>query len=213
MNKLILIFALATMLLSPSALLAAAAVSGSVSTTTTKAAVTEMDERAIQAMVRPMLESYAKKHPNIQVQIWSLIVLSNLDEIEKEQLFSLPTIIQQVGSKDENIRLIAIDTLRQSLKLDQEEWQGVLAPVLRNTAKTSKYIEVRRIAIKAIGALPELDEKEMSSIPLLLELAQDDDAEIRKVALETIGEILAKQSSGGGGGGGAPVGGYIGPPR
>ncbi len=194
------VLAIGMVLLFPKVLLPATQAASSVSATGTKeAAKVEIDEEAMRAMVRPLLDNYVKNHPNVQVRIWSLIVLNHLSDVEKEQLFSLPTIVQQMGSKDENVRLIAMDTLRQSLDLDEEEWQGILTPVLRNVAKTSKYKEARTIAIKTMGLLSELDEKEMSTIPLLLELAQDDDAEIRRVALETLSGILAKKESSGGG--------------
>ena len=165
-----------------------------------------IDKEDLVGIIKPTLEAYMKNHPNQQVRLWSMILLVNTDKIEEEQLSSIPGLILQLGDKDENIRQIALISIRASLELEEKEWKGIMGTVFRTTAKTTKYSEVKKMAIKSLGMLQDLDEESLDSLMLLFELAQDDDTEIRQEAKNAIERILSsKEASFGGGGQGAPA--------
>lgn len=176
-----------------------------------------VDEYAIRVTVRSMLETYAKNHPNTQVRIWSLIVLSKFgsnmgtttsgtttsgtttsssrtsnnssssssDDVGNFEFYlSLPTLFQMLDDREEAVRLIASQTLQSSLDLSEEEWQRFMAPILINLAKTAKYPNVRVLCIKFIPKLSKMTLTEINSLPLMLDLAQNEDKDVRQAAIE-----------------------------
>ncbi|HNQ34959.1 MAG TPA: HEAT repeat domain-containing protein [bacterium] len=183
-----------------------------------------VDEYAVRVTVRSMLETYAKNHPNIQVRIWSLIVLSKFGSTigstdsgttssstttssrrttssntsssdddtsgDFEFYLSLPTLFQMLDDKEEVVRLIASQTLQSSIDLSEEEWQRFMAPILINIAKTAKNPDVRIRCIKFISKLSKLNLSELNSLPLLLDMAQNEDKEVRQSAMESLDEYL-----------------------
>ncbi len=162
----------------------------------------KLDKESMVGMIRPTLETYMTNHPDPQVRIWSLVLLNNIDNVEEEQISSLPVMVSQLGNKDENIRQIALNSIRGSLDLDEKEWKGIMGTVFRTIAKTTKDTEVKKLAIKSLGLLQDLDEQALDSLVLLFDLSEDEDKDIRQAAVEVINDILssAKGSSGGGGG-------------
>lgn len=169
----------------------------------------KLDKAQVVGMIRPTLEKYLENHPDSQVRIWSMVVLANLDKIDEQQLSSVPLLVVQLNNKDENVRQIALNSLRASLTLDEKEWKGIMGTVFRTIAKKEKQLpEVKKMAIKSLGMLQDLDEESLNSLALLFELAQDDDADIRQAANEAIVSVLsAKETMGGAGGmGGGPAG-------
>ena len=167
----------------------------------TTVTVERLDKEQMVGMIKPTLEKYLTNHPDPQVRIWSMVLLNNIDKVEEEQISSLPVMVSQLGNKDENIRQIALNSIRFALDLDEEEWKGIMGTVFRTTAKTTKYPEAKKLAIRALGVLQDLDEQKLNSLILLFDLAADDDADIRSVANEMINSILTESASGSGGGG------------
>ncbi|MFH1903028.1 MAG: hypothetical protein ABIK20_03095 [Candidatus Omnitrophota bacterium] len=157
-----------------------------------------IDKEDLAGIIKPTLEGYLKNHPNPQVRLWSMVLLVNIDKIDEQQLSAIPNLVVQLGNKDENIRQIALISIREALTLDQKEWKGVMGTVFRTIAKTTKYPEVKKLAIKSLGMLQDLDEESLDSLMLLFELAQDNDREIRPVATAAIVGILEKKTTGGG---------------
>ena len=161
----------------------------------------KIDKEELAGMIRPTLEKYLDNHPDMQVRIWSMVILSNLDDIDEQKVSSIPLLIKQLGNKDENIRQIALNNIRDAMTLEEKEWKGIMGTVFRTIAKKkNQYPEVKKMAIKALGILQNLDESSLDSLVLLFELAQDEDPEIRQAAMESITAILSSKeiSSGGG---------------
>jgi hypothetical protein len=104
-------------------------------------------------------------------------------------------LIQQLGNKDQNIRQIALNSIRAALTLDEKDWRGIMGTVFRTIAQTTKYPEVKKLAIESLGMLPDLDEETLNSLLLLFDLAQDADPEIRVAADKAITGILAKKQT------------------
>jgi len=179
-----------------------------VAATSTGVTVEKLDKEEMAGMIRPTLEKYLTNHPDPQVRIWSMVLLVNLDKIEEEQIAAVPTLVIQLGNKDENIRQIALNSIRGALDLDEKEWKGVMGTVFRTIAKTTKYPEVKKTAIQALGTLQDLDEETLDSLMLLFDLAQDEDSDIRQASIENITKILTEKTSGGGGGGGGFAGSF-----
>ena len=160
-------------------------------------------------MIRPTLETYAASHPNMVVRVWSMVVLTNMDKLSAEQLSSIVPLIRQLGSNDSNIRQVALGALRQVLDLDQTQWKAIAATIFRNIAKTTKYPETKKLAIKSIAAVQSISSTKsdsttttttsdsttetaelIDSLLVLFDLAEDEDPDIRKIATETIQETL-----------------------
>jgi len=172
----------------------------------TQTAVTAeaIDKEQLVGMIKPTLEKYLDNHPDPQIRIWSMVVLANIDKIEEEQLSSIPLLVRQLGNKDENVRQIAVNSIRASLDLDEKEWKGIMGTVFRTTAKKKdQYPEVKKLAIKSLGMLQDLDEESLDSLMLLFELAQDDDPEIRQAASAAIANVLSSKETSSRGGGGS----------
>ena len=157
---------------------------------------TKPDKEQLQALLRPKIEGMITKHPSTDVRIWCMALLQNLNNVDDFELVMLPVLIEQMSSKDETSRLVAMQTLRDVIDLDKEEWESVMAPIMVNLAKTAKSSEVKTGAIKCLGLLGQLDEKDMKALPLLFDLAQSNDSQIRRTALSVINDILAKKSGG-----------------
>jgi len=172
--------------------------------TATKAV--KIDKEDLAGVIKPTLDGYLKNHPDPQVRIWSMVLLANIDKIDEQQLSSIPTLVLQLSSKDENIRQIALNSIRGALDLDEKEWKGIMGTVFRTIAKTTKYPEVKKLAIKSLGMLQDLDEESLDSLLLLFDLTQDADPEIRQAANEAIAGVLSSKGTSGGGGGGGLVG-------
>jgi len=161
----------------------------------------KIDKEELAGMIRPTLEKYLDNHPDMQVRIWSMVILNNIDDIDEQKVSSIPLLIKQLGNKDENIRQIALNNIRDAMTLEEKEWKGIMGTVFRTIAKKkNQYPEVKKMAIKALGILQNLDESSLDSLVLLFELAQDEDPEIRQAAMESITAILSSKeiSSGGG---------------
>lgn len=172
----------------------------------TAVTVEKIDKEQMAGMIKPTLEKYLTNHPDPQVRIWSMVLLVNMDKIEEEQVSSIPTLVLQLGNKDENIRQIALNSIRGALDLDESEWKGIMGTVFRTIAKTAKYPETKKTAIQSLGMMQDLDEEALDSLTLLFDLAQDSDPEIRQMANENIVKVLASKETGSGGGGGGVAG-------
>ncbi len=168
----------------------------------TAAKAEKIDKEQLAGMIKPTLEKYLTNHPDPQVRIWSMVLLVNMDKIDEEQVSSIPTLVLQLGNKDENIRQIALNSIRGALDLDESEWKGIMGTVFRTIAKTTKYPEVKKAAVQSLGMMQDLDEESLDSLTLLFDLAQDSDPEIRQMANENIVKVLASKEAGSGGGGG-----------
>lgn len=188
------------------------AVSGA-STAPTVTAIVAITQDEMIRMIRPTLEKYMDNHPDPQVRIWSMVVLAHLDKISEKQISSIPVLVLQLGNKDENIRQIALNSIRGALTLDVKEWKGIMGTVFRTTAKTTKYPEAKKLAIKSLGMLQDLDEESLDSLMLLFDLTEDTDPEIRQAASEAIAKVLSSKEKGSGGGGGMGEGGQVAAPE
>ncbi|MFA5393209.1 MAG: HEAT repeat domain-containing protein [Candidatus Ratteibacteria bacterium] len=178
---------------------------GAVGTAPTVATVTKITKDDMVGMIKPTLEKYLTNHPDPLVRVWSMVLLVNTDKIDEQKVSSIPVLVLQLGNKDENIRQIALNSIRAALTLDDKEWKGIMGTVFRTIAKTTKYPEegVKKLAIKSLSMLQDLDEESLNSLALLFDLTQDSDPEIRQAALEAINGILSskeKKSSVGSGG-------------
>ncbi|MFH2068258.1 MAG: HEAT repeat domain-containing protein [Candidatus Omnitrophota bacterium] len=171
--------------------------------TTTAVKAEKIDKEQLAGMIKPTLEKYLSNHPDQQVRIWSMVVLANLDKIDEQKTSSIPTLVLQLSNNDENIRQIALNSIRAALTLEGKEWKGIMGTVFRTTAKTTQYPEVKKLAIKSLGILQNLDEDSLDSLMLLFELAEDDDSDIRKAANEAIAVVLSSAETSSSDGGGA----------
>ncbi|MFH0796806.1 MAG: hypothetical protein V2A65_07090 [Candidatus Omnitrophota bacterium] len=169
---------------------------GSLWAQTKAAKATKPDKEQLQALLRPKIEGMIVKHPSMDVRIWSMALLQNLNKVDDFELVMLPVLIEQLSSKDETSRLVAMQVLRDVIDLDKEQWESIMAPVMVNLTKTSKSPEIKTCAITCLKLLGQLDEKDMKILPLLFDLAQSNDAQVRKTALGSINDILAKKSGG-----------------
>ena len=151
----------------------------------------KLDKEQMVGMIKPTLEKYITNHPDPQVRIWSMVLLVNIDKIDEQKVSSVPVLVRQLGNEDENIRQIALNSIREALTLDEKEWKGITGTVFRTIAKTTKYPEVKKLAIKSLGMIQDLDATSLDSLLLLFELAQDDDPEIRQPANEAIAKMLS----------------------
>ena len=164
----------------------------------------KIDKEQMVGMIKPTLEQYLNNHPDPQVRIWSMVLLVNIDKIDEQKVSSVPVLVLQLGNKDENIRQIALNSIREALTLDEKEWKKITGTVFRTIAKTTKYPEVKKLAVKSLGMIQDLDETSLDSLLLLFELAQDDDPEVRQPADQAITKMLSSKETSSGGDAGGP---------
>jgi hypothetical protein len=193
MKKIIFLVLFFSILVAPAALFAAAFTAPS--SVAVAPEPIKIDKEKMEGMITPTLQGYAAHHPDANVRIWSMVILSNIDKVDEQQIFSVPTLLDQMTSNDESVRLVALDAVRQSIDLDDDQWKGVMGPILLNIAKTAKYREVRSLAIQALGKVKDMDKESLSVLPLLFELARDESSEIRRTATGVIEEVLAAQTA------------------
>ena len=176
---------------------AVALVSKSEGAAAAAATATKIDKDQMVGMIKPTLEKYLDNHPDQQVRIWSMVVLANFDKIDEQKISSIPVLVLQLGNKDENIRQIALNSIRGAMTLDEKEWKGIMGTVFRTIAKTTKYPEEesRKLAIKSLSMLQDLDEESLVSLQLLFDLTQDADQGIRQAVYEAIEKVLASKES------------------
>lgn len=194
-----------------------ALVSKSESAATSTASTSTIEQTQMAAMIKPTLESYMKNHPNPQVRVWSMVIITNISKLTSEQLSSITPLLAQLGSNDINVRQIASSSIRTILNLEERQWKVIAGTIFRTIAKTTKYPEVKKLAIQSIAALQKSttgttttgtttsststsssgttsDSTAMTdtidSLLLLFDLADDEDPEIHQVAIDNIKEIL-----------------------
>ena len=176
------------------------------------ASTSTIDKTQTAQMIKPTLESYMTKHPNMQVRIWSMVVLTNIDGLAAGQLSSVTSLLQQMGSKDMSVRQIASSSIRSMLTLEEKQWKVIAGTIFLTIAKTTKYPEIRKLAIQSIAVLQRNTTgtsttgtsttgtssesgstaitEEIDSLLLLFDLAEDEDPEIRQIATDSIKKTL-----------------------
>lgn len=149
--------------------------------------------RAARRIVEPMLERMVSaRDTDVLVRIWAMAVQTKLKDIDDQDFIMLPSLLRQLSDRNETVRLTAIQILRRRvLELEHEEWVSILSPMVLEVAKTAHYPEARIAAGKLLGALGNLDEDDLTSVPMLLELTQDHDADSRRNAVEMIDHKIA----------------------
>lgn len=151
------------------------------------------DMRAARRLVEPILERLlTSRETDVSVRTWAMAVQSKMSELEEADFVMLPSLLRQLGDRNETVRLTAIQILRSRvLQLEKDEWIGILSPMIMEIARRSPYSESRIVAGKLLSALGKLEEEDLTSLPLLLELTRDDDPEARRNAVEMIEQKIA----------------------
>jgi len=179
--------------------------------TATKAAKPEKPTKEeLTALLRPVLEGYAVTNPSTEVRVWCMGILMHLKDVDENDVTSLPMIIQQLNSKNETLRLVAAETIRQMVKFTDDELKDLMKPIFVDLAKTAKEPEIKKLAIEFLGITQDLDAKTLKSLPLLFDLAKSEDPDVKQTALTVLQKMVVdkqKSAAGAGGGAGGPMAG------
>ncbi len=158
--------------------------------------IIEIDQKEWVNFLTPLLSDVLKTSPYPDVKSTTVKYLSALSKLDEDQLVSIPALLATANdpTKDEEHRKMALNLMNQLLieHMDEDWWEGVLRREMLEIMRTSPYPETRIISAQILELLyrvEELDKKILTSLSHLIELAQDEEAQIRELALKIMERI------------------------